>query len=348
MQRKIGMGLLSFAHGHQRSWAKVFSSRPDSYVAAVWDDNVERGRAEAKNLGVDFVADVDELLARPDVHAVAICAENAKHADLAVAAAQAGKHIMMQKPMATSVADARRIVAAVERAGVQYMQAYNLRFDPVHEMVKQLVDEGQIGRVNIVHRRHSHHFALDPKNLQQVLGWMANPQLSGGGSLMDEGAHATLWYVWMFGNPVSVTAQTSTTIPGLQVEDNAILLFQFPNNVIGTLQTSWTEVAGDSTIEIFGDKGTIIAMGTDISSSRTMREGTPPLKVYRAETGQWEYPDVKLNLARTVPPPNAFIDFLVQGKPSPVPVRVAAMAIEMAMGAYESARTERTVRLPLD
>lgn len=342
---RVRVALLSFAHSHQNAWAKVFSDRDDAEVVAVWDDEQARGQAAANRLGVAFVEDIDALLARDDVDAVTICAENAKHAELAVKAARAGKHIMVQKPMAASVEEADRIVEAVHAAGVFYMQAYNLRFDPLHLTVKELVDSGAIGRVNVVRRRHSHHFGLDPADVERVLAWMAEPTQSGGGALMDEGAHALLWYLWMFGAPQCVSAEMSTRMPHLQVEDNALLTLSYENGMIGTLQTSWTELAGGPTIEIYGEKGTILATGTDIASTRFMPEGTPILQVFRADTGQWEYPSVELVTARAEPPPHAFIDALVKGEPSPVSVEEARMAVAMAMAAYESARTGQTVVL---
>lgn len=345
MADEIRVGLLSFAHGHQGAWAKSIAAREDSRVVGVWDDNHARGKAAADSLEVPFFEDLDALLGRDDMDAVTICAENAKHAELAVEAARAGKHIMMQKPMATSVEEADRIVEAVNAAGVTYMQAYNLRFDRLHTTVKELVDAGSIGRVNVVRRRHSHHFGLDPENVAKVLSWMSDRPQSGGGALMDEGAHALLWYIWMFGPPKSVSAQMATTVPHLEVEDNALLTMEFEGNVLGTLQTSWTESAAGPAIEIYGDKGAIIATGTDISSTRYMPEGTPLISLFRTETETWEYPEVELVTARAVPPPNAFIDCLVQGAPSPVPVEDARTAVAMAMAAYESARTGKKISL---
>ena len=113
---------------------------------------------------------------------------------------------MVQKPMATTLADCDRIVAAVEAAGVRYYQSHNLRFDPVHQEIKRLVAAGEVGRIATVRRRHSHAFAL----LQPaVLDWMQDPVHGGGGAFMDEGAHVALWFLWMFGMPEAVTGFVS-------------------------------------------------------------------------------------------------------------------------------------------
>src|SRR5690606_18617896 len=91
--RKVRVGLISFAHGHQMGWAGVFAARPDVEIVAAWDDDEQRGRERAQRLGVEFVSDLDALLSRSDVDAVTICSENSKHAAHAVKAAEAGKHI---------------------------------------------------------------------------------------------------------------------------------------------------------------------------------------------------------------------------------------------------------------
>lgn len=342
-REQMGVALLSFAHGHQRAWGRVFASRPETRVAAVWDDDIERGQRAAAELNTEFVADLDALLARGDVHAVAICAENAKHADLAVKAAEAGKHIMVQKPMAVSLAEADRIVAAVEAAGVKYMQAHNLIFDDVHQAVKREVASGRLGKISVVRRRHSHHFAISEKDRTNVLGWMTDPDLAGGGALMDEGAHALLWFLWMFGPPESVSARVSTTIPGLRVEDHVVAVFGYADGMTGVLQTSWTEVAAESTIEIYGERGSIIATGTDIASTRFMPEGTRPVSIFDVERGAWERPEIEIEKHRPVPPPNAFVDYLVGDGPSPVDVRTARLAVGLAEAIYKSARTGKTV-----
>lgn len=341
---QIGFALLSFAHGHQHGWAKSIAAHPSGRVAVVWDDDHERGEAEARRLGVPFESDLDRALDRPDVQAVTVCSENAKHADQAVAAARHGKHIMVQKPMATTMADCDRIVDAVDAAGVTYMQSFNLRFDAVHELIHDLVERGEVGRLITVRRRHSHHFGLTDADRSGVLGWMTDPQLAGGGALMDEGAHAALWFVWMFGVPVRVSAEVATSVRELPVEDHALITYRYPQELLAVQQTSWDELAGDATVEIYGDQGTIIATGADIASTRHGTQGSP-VKVFRASSGQWEYPEVSLQLNRTELVAGPFIDCLVEGRPSPVPARWGRAAVEMMLAAYRSSTEGRAVEL---
>lgn len=361
-----GIALLSFAHPHQRGWANVFKEDGRARVVCAWDENPERGATAAGQLEVPLVPSLDEVLSRPDVQAVAICATNDAHADLAVAAADAGKHIMMQKPMATTVVDCDRIVEAVERAGVLYYQSHNLRFDPVHLEIKRLVEAGEIGKIATARRRHSHAYSLlDPK----VLEWMSDPVKGGGGAFMDEGAHVALWYLWMFGAPQSVigvvTASVSKQRPG--VEDNGVLLYRYADGMIGVHQSSWTELASTSTIELLGDKGSVVASGTDITTSRSWAEADAPLRIWRhnpagpaggappgaprptgaPSSGDWHMPDVKLAPNRLSGTVTAFVDLLVNGGPSPADARTARTAVEMVLAGYQSSREGREITLPL-
>src|SRR6185437_5396480 len=235
-----GIALLSFAHGHQNGWANVFRADRRVRVCCAWDDNAARGRAAAEKLGVPFVPRLEEALAYSGVTAVTICSTNDAHADLAVAAAGAGKDIMLQKPMATTLADCDRIVDAVAAAGVRFYQSHNLRFDPVHQEIKRIVDAGELGRVAIARRRHSHAFALINRRLLDDMA-LTDPVKAGGGAFMDEGAHVALWFLWMFGAPVSVTGIVSTSLTTQQpgVEDDGVLLYRYASGMIGVHQSSW-------------------------------------------------------------------------------------------------------------
>ncbi len=358
-----GIALLSFAHAHQRGWAGVFRSDPRVRLVCAWDEDPSRGAAAAARLDLPFVPSLDDVLADPAVTAVTICSTNDAHPDLAVAAARAGKHIMMQKPMATTIAGCDRIVEAVEASGVLYYQSHNLRFDPVHQEIKRLVDAGGIGRIALARRRHSHAFALlNPATLD----WMMDPVRGGGGAFMDEGAHVALWFLWMFGPPQSVMGMVSTSLtrqaPG--VEDTGVLLYRYADGMIAIHQSSWTELASTSTIELFGERGVIVANGTDITSSRSMAPGEPPLRVWRHNpagppgdpppqgraaqpTGEWLIPDVQLPSSRVTGTARAFVDLLVNGGPSPADARTARTAVEMVLAGYLSSREGREVALPL-
>ncbi|MBM3500552.1 MAG: hypothetical protein FJX74_17995, partial [Armatimonadetes bacterium] len=120
---KIGIGVLSYAHGHVNSYSAEIRGFEDAELISVWDDNLERGKANADNFGAAFKPHLEDVLDDPAIQLVMIASETNKHADLAVAACAAGKDVIVQKPMALSLADCDRIIDAVDRNGVWFSMA---------------------------------------------------------------------------------------------------------------------------------------------------------------------------------------------------------------------------------
>ena len=348
--KQPGIALLSFAHGHQAGWASIFQADRRVRLVCAWDDDPKRGRAAAEKLGLPYQPRLEDALAADGVTAVTICSTNDAHADLAVAAARAGKDIMLQKPMATTLADCDRIVSAVEAAGVRFYQSHNLRFDPVHQEIKRVVVAGELGRIAIARRRHSHAFALTNRKLLDDMA-LTDPVKAGGGAFMDEGAHVALWFLWMFGAPASVTGIVTTSLTAQQpgVEDNGVLLYRYADGMIGVHQSSWTELASTSTIELSGDRGVLVATGTDITTSRSAPAGEPPVRVWREQAqppagtppGEWRTPAVQLAPNRLTGTAQAFVDMLATGGASPCDARTARTAVAMVLAGYASSREGR-------
>src|SRR5205085_171438 len=152
--RKVGIGIISFAHGHVNAYAHRIKAFDDAQLIACWDDDAVRGRDNANTFGIPYSPHLEDLLARPDIDCVIVASETNKHADLAVAAMEAGKAVLLQKPMATTLADCDRIITAVERTGVWFSMAFQMRCDPQNIAMKQLVESGAVGRLGLIRRRH--------------------------------------------------------------------------------------------------------------------------------------------------------------------------------------------------
>src|SRR5687768_1926016 len=154
VSEKVGIGIVSWAHGHVNSYARRIQEFDDARLVGCWDDDAGRGSRNAELFGIPFSANLKDLLSNPEVECVLIASETNKHADLCVEAARAGKAILLQKPMALSLADCDRIIEAVESARVWFSMAYQMRCDPQNIHMKRLVEAGAVGRVGIVRRRH--------------------------------------------------------------------------------------------------------------------------------------------------------------------------------------------------
>jgi predicted dehydrogenase len=264
----IRIAILSFAHYHANFWAEAFLEEPDVQVAAIWDDDETRGREAAQKFGAPFVPSLDDAIGAAD--AVAICSENSRHADLAEAAASAGRPILCEKPIAATLAQADRIVDAVAASGVLYMQSFPKRLDPVSHELKATIESGRLGRLHLVRIRHGHFYGLADDFRDR---WYVDPDLGGGGALLDEGVHAADLLCWLFGMPESVVAVAANVLPGLKVEDGATAVYSYPDGMTAEIASSFLFAAADTSIEVYGTRGTVLVSGVDLASRDITESG---------------------------------------------------------------------------
>lgn len=343
------VALLSFAHDHAHHWARALRLSLDANLVTVWDEAQTRGAAAATRYGVDFEPDLDTLLARPDIDAVGICSENDRHARLTTAAAHAGKHVLCEKPMALTIADCDRMIAACEAAGVVYMQAFPQRHDPSNEKVKSLLSERTIGRLLNVRKRHGNAAILLGRFDSPGMSWFLDPQRAGGGAFLDEGVHGADALRWFLGEPIRVWAQLQRTTHGLDVEDSAVAVYEFPGEVRAVLETGWTYLASTLTTEIYGDQGVILQQGNDSASTEIVGETMPRLRVYsnRQALQGWDldtdgathFEQAHEEVLRQ------FVNCLRRGDPPPVSGRDGRQALAMILAGYESARRGKVVEM---
>lgn len=187
-----------------------------------------------------------EVIADPEVNLVDICVPNSLHLEIAVAAAKAGKHILCEKPLATSAEEGRLMVEAVEAAGVRHMINFNYRRAPAIAFAKQLLEEGALGEVINFRGGFSQDFAANP---QLPWSWRFNAAAAGGGSLVTMGSHVIDCARYLVGDIAGLVATLDTFVSErpkgdgsmgqVDVDDSAAVLVRFRNRAIGLVYTSW-------------------------------------------------------------------------------------------------------------
>ncbi|MGI9388444.1 MAG: Gfo/Idh/MocA family protein, partial [Boseongicola sp.] len=283
MADPIKIGILRFEHYHANFWTKALTSSDDAVYVGFWEPDDSLAAAAIDTHAITRYDNIDALIGACD--AIAVCSATAGHLPLIERAARAGKAILCEKPIAHTNADCARIAEIIDETGVTFMQSFPKRFDPVNHEIRAVLDGNEIGDLTMVRVRHGHnHGTLTPGFGE---GWFADPAQSGGGTLIDEGVHAADYLRWTFGEPSSVCATISSDILGLDVEDSAIAMFKWDNGLIGEITTSWSYAAADTSVEIYGTKGTILLSGVDIAS-RPNRE-KDFLKIYRLKEGGGEW-----------------------------------------------------------
>lgn len=248
----LRVGILSAAHVHTPSYADCLRRLDLAELVGVWDDDVGRGQAFAERHGCDFVGDRADLLSRCD--AVVVTAENVRHRSLAVEACGMGKHVLCEKPLATTVADAQAMVDAARTAGVNLMTAFPCPFSPAFDKLQARVRNGDIGQVVAV---------CSTNRGSCPGGWFVQKELSGGGAMIDHTVHVADLLRRLLGcEPVRVQAQIGHNTYDQDWEDTAMLTLEYPNGVFATLDSSWSrpksfKTWGDVTMNVVGEKGTI-------------------------------------------------------------------------------------------
>ncbi len=344
----VRLGVISFAHSHVNAYIEEIKDFPNAEVVAGWDDNYERGAAQCHKYGLAWEADLDALLRREDLNAVFVTSPTVQHAGHAIAAAQAGKDVLLQKPMALTLADCDAIIGAVRKYGIKFSMCYQMRADPVNQKIKALLDEGAVGNVAIVRRRHAISALLSPQ-FARPGNWHIDPHQNMG-MFMDDASHAADWFYWMLGRPTSVIAEIDNIVTTVAPDDNGVAIYRFGKKELGILLNSSTTLAAEATTEIYGDGGTIIQNYGDAPSSALPRPpGATALKIYRTGANDWEhfaFPADVPHAARIRAVPRPLIDYL-QGRSGPLATAEdGRVCIEMILGAYQAAREGQRIRFP--
>jgi predicted dehydrogenase len=226
-----------------------------------------------------------------NIDAVDLCLPHHLHALAILDAAAAGKHILCEKPMCTTLREADAIAAAVEKAGVTYMSAHNQLFMPVVQEAKRLMEAGKIGRLQWL--RSQDCFRTGPDALKGR--WRANPRFQGGGELIDTGYHPTYRLLYLAAAPVvGVRASMGRYVVEMDREDTASVQVRFANGVIGEILTSWAigNPFGTHQVHAIGDKGQLFGSENQLyllpdGFSEPARLNLRPVETFSAQMGHF-------------------------------------------------------------
>jgi predicted dehydrogenase len=343
---KIGLGVLGWAHGHVQTYAGLLVDSEEAQLLRAWDHDPQRGADCAEKFGGVYSPDLADTLNDPAVQLVIVGAETNRHPEVCIAAAEAGKDIILQKPMALSLAGCEAIVEAVERTGVYFSVAYQMRYDPCNLRMKQMCEEGLVGRVGLVRRRHCLSLLFNESFFKGLTAWHVDPEQNLG-MFMDDASHAADWLQWMLGRPLTVMAEVGSLMTEVVFDETGVALYRFEGGALGILLNSSAVWAAESTTEIYGTRGVLIQNHGDGPSTAVLPEHPVHLKYYDSEKAEAGWQDQGL----TVPPghgvriQNVIGNMLREYKAGvqQVPAREGQVSVEMILAAYESAREGQRV-----
>ena len=345
MSNKVRVGIIGsqfISTIHAESLQRCQSAEMTA-VASPTPGNAEKF---AKTHGIpNPYTDYQDLLAMDEIDMVVIGIPNDLHCEVVVAAAQAGKHIVIEKPFCLNMAEADQMIEAAREANVKLMYAEELCFAPKYVRLKQLLDSGALGEPTLIKQSEKHDGPHAPHF------W--DVERSGGGVVMDMGCHAIEFFRWMLGRPPvrSVYAQMSTQVHMDKTvgEDNALLILEFENGTTCLAEESWTKLGGmDDRAEVHGSKGVAYADLLHGNSIETYSVDGYDYAVEKAgSTSGWSFTIYEEAYNYGFHQEMAhFVDCVLHDKIPSVTGEDARAVMEVIFAAYESARTGCKVPLP--
>ena len=331
--------------------APEYMENPACRLVGFYDFVMERAVALADKFEGKAFGAIEALL--DSVDAVSVCSANNAHASATIRALENGKHVLCEKPMATTLADCEAMVGAAAKAGRVLMLGHNQRFAPAHVRARELIRSGAIGRPLMFHTM----FAHSGPEVWTGTGntWFFDRKRAALGALADLGIHKTDLIHYLLDEPiVRVSAFVRTldkTYPDgapITVDDNAICLYETKSGVVGQLHVSWTLYNGseDNSTRVYGTEG-LLRIYDDPAYPLILERRDGTREVY--EVGQiTTNEDQKAGRRSSTGVIDAFVDTIVNGAENPALGVEAVKAMRVIFAAEESARTGRTIEVNRD
>ncbi len=324
----IGAGMMGSGH------ASCVAQSARGELMAIADVDLGRAKEMADHHGAAAYAGHGELLVGEDADAVIVCTPDWAHREVCVDAAAAGKHVLVEKPLAMTLEDCDAIIKACDEAGVVLMVGQILRFDPRYGAVKAVLESGEIGDMSYLYARRSNTL-LQPRRFEgrtTVLHYLA--------------VHDVDWMLWAMGEPVTevYAAASRKALTDLGVDDSVFLTLKFASGAVGCIQVAWIlpEQAShnlDAYLEVTGTKGALFIdtpnAGVRFESQRPSRIDTTYGFAVGGQTGGALREEVE-----------HFLRCVQEGGEPLIDGRQARAAVAVVEAAAESVRTGQPVRLP--
>lgn len=326
--KELRIGVASFEHMHAQSYTQELVKYPEVTLVGIADENEKRGREMAATFKTNYYRSYEALLDQK-LDGVVICTNNRDHAKASIAAAKKGIHILVEKPFATTIADAHAMLVAAREANVQIMNAFPMRFNPNVIAAKKKIDAGLIGDV----------LTITSINHGKIPGgWFIDPALSGGGAVMDHTVHLGDLIRWFTGSEIkSVFCESGELLHHKGIDDTGLVMIELNNGVSATIDCSWAHhtnypIWAQVDMQIIGTKGVI------------------ELKAFAQvlhlddQTNQ-RFEDIGWNETGDEGLIKEFVQVCATGKTPLVTGLDGLRALEIALASYESSRTNEAVSL---
>jgi predicted dehydrogenase len=259
----VGCGRIAKRHAELLGLSQIRGAR----LAAVCDVKANRAEAIGSEMNVPFYDDMHKMMSRESIDVVVVLTESGLHADHVVSLASYGKHIVVEKPMALTLADADRMIFACEHAGVKLFVVKQNRFNVPVVKLRDALEKGRFGKlvmgtIRVRWSRSQGYYDQD--------SWRGTWSMDGG-VLANQASHHVDLLEWMLGQPISVFAMAKTALVKIEAEDTAVVLIKFANGAFGVIEATTAVRPKDleGSISILGETGTVVIEGFAVNLMKT-------------------------------------------------------------------------------
>ncbi len=336
----IGCGVISGTH------RAAIEAVEAAELIACCDIIEEKARAFAEEAGIgdNYYRDLEDMLARDDIQAVCVCTPSGMHSGHAITAAEAGKHILCEKPLDVTLRKIDDMIAAAERNAVKLSGVFQRRTYDSTKRVREAVRTGKLGKLVLgdcyqkYFRSHEYYASGE---------WRATWDLDGGGALMNQGVHGIDLIIHLMGPVRRVTAHARRLVRNIPVEDTAVALFEYENGALGVLEGTTSVTPGSGCrVEISGDLGTIGLSGDTITTWDI--PGEEEAETDEAATEGTASDPTALTATGHVQHVGDLCAAIIEDREPEIPGSEARRAVEVIKAIYKSSREGgATVELPL-
>jgi len=327
----VGCGTIAPMH------AEAIGRVEGAALVAVTSRRAEQARVFADARGLAWEPDLPSLLRRADVDAVIICTPSGLHADMAVAAMRAGKHAIVEKPLAITLEQADVMLAAARETGRALAVISQLRFAPDVAEVKRAVIEGRLGRLFLADLSMKY---FRSQAYYDSAGWRGTWAMDGGGALMNQGIHGVDLLLWLAGGPRKIYGHASTLARTIEVEDTAVAVAELEGGCLATITGTTSVTPGfPRRLALHGQRGSIVLEETRIVTWQI--EGEPERTPTAAPTIGAANVPTAVGIDEFASQYRAIVGSLRDGRLPPVSADEGRRAVAAVLAIYESSRTGR-------
>ncbi|HLT07622.1 MAG TPA: Gfo/Idh/MocA family oxidoreductase [Cyclobacteriaceae bacterium] len=340
-KKKIGFGIIGTGAiaSHHAAAIKAYEG---SELVAVCSSTASRAKQAEEKFGVVAYHELDRFLSNPAIEVVCICTHSGAHMEPGIAAAKAGKHVLLEKPIEVSLDRADQLIEVCKAQGVKLGVIFQNRFKPGYLQLKEAVSQGKLGK--LIMGTAAINWYRDPSYYNSS-SWKGTLEGDGGAALINQGIHTIDLLLDVMGDVASVYGQVKTVVHKIEGEDLGAAILNFKNGALGTITGGTALCPGyPERLEIYGEKGSIILEGGKIHAWNIAGEATPDKFANSQESSGASDPmaiDFNLHLAQI----KDMVEAIHEGREPLVTGEIGKKSLALILGIYQSSKEQKLLFL---